>query len=131
MSQNVSINYLDINQSFGRKPILCDIELRLRSGLSLLLTGENGAGKTTLLKILSGLSSPDRGTISFQYGDIRENKKSWRRGKSELRRLITYLHQRPYMFSGSVSRNLEIALPASMRQDQRNQEIFFVQRLLF
>jgi ATP-binding cassette subfamily F protein uup len=52
-----------ISKSYGEKPILSDLSLRVLRGDRLALVGPNGAGKTTLLKLLTGEIAPDRGTV--------------------------------------------------------------------
>lgn len=48
----------------GDRPFaLGPIDLRLRSGEVVFLTGENGSGKTTLGKLITGLYPPDDGEI--------------------------------------------------------------------
>jgi branched-chain amino acid transport system permease protein len=47
-----------------------DVSIALKTGHVHSLIGPNGAGKTTLLNILSGIVSPDRGTIRFNGSDI-------------------------------------------------------------
>jgi ABC-2 type transport system ATP-binding protein len=44
-------------------PTLDGLELELRPGEVVSVTGRNGAGKTTLLRILGGLVAPDRGEV--------------------------------------------------------------------
>ncbi|MFJ2031388.1 ATP-binding cassette domain-containing protein [Streptosporangium sp. NPDC087985] len=44
--------------------ILRDVELTLRSGSVIEVTGRNGAGKSTLLRLLAGFVPPTRGSIS-------------------------------------------------------------------
>jgi lipopolysaccharide transport system ATP-binding protein len=43
-----------------------DVSFELRRGECLGLIGHNGAGKTTLLKMLNGLITPDRGSITMR-----------------------------------------------------------------
>jgi ABC-type polysaccharide/polyol phosphate transport system ATPase subunit len=43
---------------------LRDINLRLESGDRVGLIGHNGAGKSTLLRLMSGIYTPTRGTVS-------------------------------------------------------------------
>ncbi len=44
-------------------PTLDGLELEMRPGEVVSVTGRNGAGKTTLLRILGGLVAPDRGDV--------------------------------------------------------------------
>jgi len=53
----------------GREPqggaeVLHDVSLEINAGESVGIIGENGAGKSTLLKLLTGVISPSRGSIS-------------------------------------------------------------------
>tara|TARA_B100001063_G_scaffold88062_1_gene81904 strand:- start:1456 stop:2232 length:777 start_codon:yes stop_codon:yes gene_type:complete len=59
-----SILKLDkISLKFGRKIILDNLSLSLNNGQILGLLGPNGVGKTTLFNIITGLISPDFGSI--------------------------------------------------------------------
>lgn len=46
--------------------VLRDVELTLRPGSVVEVTGCNGAGKSTLLRLLAGIVPPSRGSISGQ-----------------------------------------------------------------
>ncbi len=48
----------------GQHPVLDNINLQVRQGDFLAVLGPNGGGKTTLLKLLLGILSPQRGTIT-------------------------------------------------------------------
>jgi putative ATP-binding cassette transporter len=45
--------------------VLGPIDLKLRAGELVFLTGGNGSGKTTLAKVLTGLYVPEEGELSF------------------------------------------------------------------
>ena len=49
--------------SFGERPIVRDLSLRVGRGDRLGIVGPNGAGKTTLLEILTGARAPDSGRV--------------------------------------------------------------------
>jgi len=50
--------------------VFADMDLEVRRGERLALTGESGVGKSTLLYLLSGLDSPTSGTISYNSGEL-------------------------------------------------------------
>lgn len=54
----------DLKVSRADRELLTAVDLQLRAGEVVLLTGANGAGKSTLARVLAGLRSPDAGTVS-------------------------------------------------------------------
>jgi ABC-type multidrug transport system ATPase subunit len=52
-----------IHKRYGRTIILDGVDLAVRAGEVVALTGENGAGKSTLLRICAGLLRADRGSV--------------------------------------------------------------------
>lgn len=57
------VEAIDITKSFGDFKALDNINLMFKGGEIHCLAGENGSGKSTLVKIISGLYTPDKGTI--------------------------------------------------------------------
>ena len=52
-----------ISLKFGKKIILDDLNLKLNHGQILGLLGPNGVGKSTIFNLITGLISPDYGSI--------------------------------------------------------------------
>jgi len=55
-----------IRKRFGRREVLRDAAIVVRSGEAVALVGENGAGKTTLLRICAGLLAADAGEVRVE-----------------------------------------------------------------
>ncbi len=65
--------------SYDKTPVLRDLSLTFEKGKMYCIIGKSGAGKTTLLSILSGLASPNSGTILYNDKDIKNiNKYNFR-----------------------------------------------------
>lgn len=55
----------DLSKSYGRRPVLSNLHLKVGWGESLTILGFNGSGKTTLMNILSTLTKPDLGRVKI------------------------------------------------------------------
>ena len=57
---------------YGKREVLCGIDLTVRRGDFVGLVGPNGAGKTTLLRCLAGLLAPSRGAVCLGGRPVRD-----------------------------------------------------------
>ena len=94
-----------IEKTFAKTNILRNVDISLYPGKCILLSGNNGSGKTTLLKIIAGLETPSRAEIEFSG-----KSHSWKSAIRSIRREIIYLHQQPYLLSGTVESNVSYGL---------------------
>ena len=60
-----------VAKSFGRRPVLSAVSLRVAAGEYVAIVGESGVGKSTLLNIIAGLEPPDSGEISFEETELK------------------------------------------------------------
>ena len=60
----------NITKSFGGVSVLNGIDLQVKPGEFITLLGSSGCGKTTTLRIISGLETPDSGTVLLEGTDV-------------------------------------------------------------
>ncbi len=59
-------------KQYGRRRVVDDVSLSIRSGQVVGLLGPNGAGKTTTFYMITGLIKPDAGQVILDDQDISE-----------------------------------------------------------
>ena len=88
----------------GQSAILRDVSLDLpRTGITALI-GPSGAGKTSLLRLLNRLDDPSSGEVWFNGRPIISTP------VGALRRRVGFVFQKPVLFPGTVSDNLQTAV---------------------
>jgi ATP-binding cassette subfamily F protein uup len=53
-----------VTKSYGERPVVADLSMRILRGDRTGIVGPNGAGKTTLLNLLTGRLAPDAGSVT-------------------------------------------------------------------
>lgn len=100
-----SIKLQDITFGFvGQPPMLSDVNLTLRKGETVALTGRSGVGKSSLLLILLGFLKQQKGTILVDDQPLPDAERAG---------LLGYVPQNPYIMDGSVLENIAFGVPAS------------------
>ncbi len=95
-----------LGKQYKGRPVLHDVSLHLQRGEVVGLLGPNGAGKTTCFYLLTGLITPDVGSISIDGLDV-SPLPMYRRARLGL----SYLPQEASIFRGlSVEDNIRAIL---------------------
>ncbi len=72
--RDYKIELSDVSFSYeeGDKNVIEHFSLIIEKGERVAITGKSGCGKTTLLKLITGMVTPQRGSVSFAGIDLRE-----------------------------------------------------------
>src|ERR1700729_89107 len=85
------------------KPVVRDIDLRIRAGETVAFVGQTGAGKSTLAKLITRFYDPTEGRVLIDGHDIGEVT------LDSLRRQLGVVPQEPFLFAGSLRYNIAFA----------------------
>ena len=64
------IELQNLRKTFGQVVAVNDVSLQVENGEFVALLGPSGCGKTTTLRMVSGLETPDSGTIRIGDRDV-------------------------------------------------------------
>lgn len=92
--RNVSFRFLEGND------VLQKVNLVIKRGSFVALTGPTGAGKSTLIQLISRLYDPTEGLIEIDGFDLR------RIAQKSLRQQIAFVPQKPFLLSDTISANI-------------------------
>jgi len=105
-----SIALENVHVVIGERTILDGIDLTIKAGEFVVLTGPTGAGKTTLLDCMLGLRRIQSGVVRIDGQSLDTLAVSeWRRG-------VGYLGQDPMLFHASIEDNLRWIRPDTTQE---------------
>lgn len=104
-----AIEFKNVSYSFKNSKYrsVFDISFLIKPGEKIGIIGQTGAGKSTILKLLTGLHSPNEGSIFLDNHDIDTLH------RVEIRQNIGVMMQEPFLFSGTLKENIELSKPIS------------------
>jgi ATP-binding cassette subfamily B protein len=109
LAGRITLERVSFRYSPAAPLVVHDVSLDIEAGSFVALVGPSGAGKTTLANLLLGLYQPTSGRIL--YDGIPLTELDLRAVRSQL----GIVNQQPYLFGGSVARNLSLADPTLPR----------------
>ena len=118
MSDTPVLQAAGLWKTYGKRPVLRDVSIRVKGGEVVGLLGPNGAGKTTTFSIIVGIIRPDRGDVNYNDEDITTLPMHKRARKG-----VTYLPQEPSVFRKlTVAENIMAILETTALTRPQRQE---------
>ncbi|HXD79425.1 MAG TPA: ABC transporter ATP-binding protein [Puia sp.] len=101
-----NISFQDVGFTYPNTGIkaLTGFSLEIRKGEKVVIIGRTGSGKTTVAQLLLRMYDPDTGKILIDGTDLRQYD------LQDLRRQISYVPQDIFLFSDTISGNIEFGL---------------------
>jgi ATP-binding cassette subfamily B multidrug efflux pump len=101
---NISFENIDFTYPNTGIHAVKHFHLDIKKGEKVVIIGRTGSGKTTLAQLLLRMYDPDQGRILIDGTDIRQMD------LQSLRRQISYVPQDVFLFSDTVSGNIQFGL---------------------
>jgi ATP-binding cassette subfamily B protein len=110
MKEAGAIEFRHLNFAYDGREVLNDVSFSIGAGETVAIVGSTGSGKSTLVSLLPRLHNPPRGTVFLNGRDVRDIP------LGDLRRLIGFVPQEPFLFSDSIGDNVSFGVPDLRRQ---------------
>jgi subfamily B ATP-binding cassette protein MsbA len=101
------IHFDNVSFAYDNKPVLRDIQLRVRPGEKVALVGKSGSGKTTLANLLLRFYDPTSGAILVAGVDLRQT------AVREVRRQMAVVTQEVILFDDTIRNNIAFGRPGA------------------
>ncbi len=111
LTGSIEIRHLSFCYEDGTPNVIDDLNLSIRRGEYVAITGATGCGKSTLLRLLLGFEKPKSGTIFYDRHDMQDID------LSSLRKQIGTVQQNSRLFPGDILSNITISNPLLSEQE--------------
>ncbi len=107
----LSVQRLAFRYPQKAEAVLRGVQLEIRPGETIAVTGASGSGKTTLLRLMAGLYPPTLGAVLADDMDLRQID------PTEWRSQIAFLPETANFFYGTLAQNIRLSRPDASDDD--------------
>lgn len=113
-----SITLRDVSYTYpgSNTPALKGLNLTIKKGQTVVITGSNGTGKTTTAKILTGLLTPDSGSVTINDTPLDQID------PQQSTRHITALYQNFRLYTDTAAQNIQFGDYTATPDPQKTQQ---------
>ncbi|MEK6926185.1 MAG: ABC transporter ATP-binding protein [Nanoarchaeota archaeon] len=105
------VEFVNVNFSYGKRRILSDFNLKIRTNEKIAFVGHSGSGKTTIIKLLNRFYDVDSGAILIDGEDIKNFKQESLRSESGI------VPQECILFDDTLYNNVKFSKPNASREE--------------
>ena len=129
-NNEISLTNICFKYEEKKKNIFEKINLKIKKGEKIAITGTTGSGKTTLINIITSLLAPSTGSLLVDGIEINdENKKHWQKN-------IALAPQNVFLNDGSILENIMLGYDLKDKDDNKLDKVIqicelenFIQKL--
>jgi ATP-binding cassette, subfamily C, bacterial LapB len=104
-SGKISVQRVAFRYAQRQEAVLRGVQLEIKPGEMIAITGASGVGKTTLLRLIAGLYPPSLGAVLVDDMDLRQID------PTEWRSQIAFLPETTNFFYGTLAQNIRLSRP--------------------
>lgn len=107
---SITLSDIEVKHTEEGPASLKNVHLELPAQLKIGIIGESGAGKSTLIDVLGGFQTPTAGHIVVNGQQLSTL------AHAQWQQQLTYIPQRPYLFSSTLAENVSFYSPDASRE---------------
>ena len=101
-SGDIAFEHVSFSYPGTEREVISDLSLTIRGGEKIAIVGDNGSGKSTFISLLTGIFSPDSGSVSIGGLSMEEHKRA-------LRQRISVIYQDFAHYEASIRDNITVS----------------------
>lgn len=120
--ENLRFDQIDFKYANSNSLVLKKINMTIKQGDKIAISGNSGSGKSTLVDLISGLTEPTNGKIFLNNEIINLNDKNWFKH-------IGYVPQKTFLTDDTIEKNITFGEKDLLLDNQKLKDIIAVVEL--
>jgi ATP-binding cassette, subfamily B, bacterial len=108
-----NLTFDSVTFTYGREPVLRDVNLTIHAGETIALVGPTGAGKSTIASLIPRLIDPTEGAVEIDGRDLRSLQ------LKSVRRQVSMVLQDTVLLHGTIFDNIAVGRPDATAAEVR------------
>ncbi|MCH5240086.1 MAG: ABC transporter ATP-binding protein [Muribaculaceae bacterium] len=112
LKDGASLSFNDVSFSYdGQRYVLKDINLEVKSGMTVALVGQSGSGKSTMVDLIPRFWDVVHGSVTVEGNPVGDYR------IADLRSIMGIVNQEPILFNDTIFNNIAFGCPGATKKD--------------